>query len=59
MNSGNHAPVIVPGDPTNSLLVQMMTGTDKDGKLMPPTGKLSDKSIQLIHDWIMAGAPDN
>jgi hypothetical protein len=59
MNTGNHAPVIIPGDPTNSLLYQMLIGTDKEGKLMPPTGKLSENRIQLIYDWIMGGAPDN
>jgi len=43
----------------NSLLAQKLQGLQTDGKVMPPTGKLSDAVIQPILDWIAAGAPDN
>ena len=56
MESGNHAPVIVPGDATNSLLAQKISGTQKEGTIMPPAGKLSDGEIQTIINWINAGA---
>ncbi len=56
MESGAHAPVVVPGNAANSLLVQKIMGTQKDGLLMPPGGKLSDAEIQIITDWINAGA---
>jgi len=56
--SGDHAPVIVPGDPTNSLLAQKLLGTQKEGTVMPPGGKLPDDLIQIILDWIKAGAPE-
>ena len=40
----------------NSLLVQKLLGTQTNGSSMPPSGKLSDAEIQVIIDWINAGA---
>lgn len=57
MESGNNAPVIIPGDPDNSLLVQKLLGTQSIGAMMPPGSKLSDAEIDLIIAWILAGAP--
>jgi mono/diheme cytochrome c family protein len=59
MNSGNNAPVIIPGDATDSLLVQLLQGTAPSGGIMPPDGKLPAATIQTIIDWINAGAPEN
>ncbi len=59
MSTGNDSPVVVPGDVTNSLLAQKLLGLQTEGKVMPPSGKLSDSSIQPILDWIAAGAPNN
>jgi len=59
MGSGDHAPVIVPGDSENSLLVQKLVGTQKEGGIMPPAGKLLDVEIQTIINWINSGALDN
>jgi hypothetical protein len=56
MTTGAHGPVVIPGDPTNSLLVQKLQGTQQIGVLMPPAGKLSDAEIQIIIDWILNGA---
>jgi mono/diheme cytochrome c family protein len=58
MESGDHAPVIVPGDAANSLLAQKISGTQTVGTIMPPGGKLSDTEIQIIINWINAGAPE-
>jgi hypothetical protein len=58
MTSGDHAPVIIPGDAQNSLLVQKLLGTATQGGIMPPAGKLPDSIIQTIVDWINAGAPE-
>lgn len=58
MATGDHAPVIVPGDVTKSLLVQKLQGTATIGGIMPPGGKLPDATIQIILDWIKAGAPE-
>ncbi|HEX9796968.1 MAG TPA: c-type cytochrome [Anaerolineales bacterium] len=59
MESGDHAPVIVPGDPAASLLFQLINGTAPGGDLMPPGGKLPEAQIQLLSAWIEAGALDN
>ncbi len=56
VESGNNAPVVIPGDPANSILLQMMSGTHPDGILMPPDGRLPDSLIQLVVDWIEGGA---
>jgi mono/diheme cytochrome c family protein len=56
MTSGNNAPVIIPGDAANSLLVQKLLGTQASGGIMPPSGKLSDSDLQIIVNWINAGA---
>ena len=59
MNTGNHAPVVIPGDVEGSVLAQKILGTQTEGTLMPPAGKMSDAEIQIIIDWIAAGAPEN
>ena len=59
VNSGEHAPVVVPGDPEGSLLAQKLLGTQAQGAIMPPGGALPQRQIQIILDWIAAGAPDN
>ena len=56
VGSGDHAPVVIPGDATNSILAQMMLGTHPEGVLMPPDGKLPDALVQLVVDWIDGGA---
>ena len=57
--TGEHAPVVIAGDPDNSLLAKKLLGTHQQGTLMPPGGKLPASQIQIILDWIAAGAPDN
>jgi mono/diheme cytochrome c family protein len=57
--SGDHAPVVIPGDAEGSLLAQKMLGTHEEGAIMPPSGRLSDSQIQIILDWIAAGAEGN
>ncbi len=59
MNSGDHGPTVKPGDAEGSLLGQKILGTHTEGTIMPPAGKLPDNEIQIILDWINAGAPDN
>jgi mono/diheme cytochrome c family protein len=59
MQGGNSGPVVVAGDPDNSLLVQKLQGTQATGGVMPPGGKLPEAQIQLIIQWIKDGAPDN
>ena len=57
MTTGNNGPVIIPGDVSNSILAQLVSGTG--GSIMPPTGKMSDAEVQVILDWIATGAPEN
>jgi cytochrome c553 len=59
MESGNNAPVVIPGDAENSLLAQKMLGQQTIGNIMPPDGLLSIDVIQVIIDWIDQGALDN
>jgi mono/diheme cytochrome c family protein len=59
MESGRNNPVIVLGDPNNSLLVQKLLNTQSIGGRMPPAGKLDERAIQWIIDWVTAGAPNN
>ncbi len=59
MTSGINAPVVIPGNPENSLLVQKLEGIQAEGSMMPPNNKLPDSEIQKVIDWIAAGAQDN
>jgi mono/diheme cytochrome c family protein len=58
MTSGNHAPVVIPGDENGSLLAKKLLGTQEEGNFMPPKGKLPDDEIQVILNWIAAGATE-
>ena len=59
MNSGDNAPTVIPGDVENSILAQKIADTQTYGTIMPPGGKMTNSEIQLILDWISAGAPEN
>ena len=52
MAGGNDGPVIVPGDPSNSLLVQKQSGEQ------PHFAQLTPEELQRVVDWINAGAPE-
>ena len=59
MKGGHDGPVIVPGDPANSLLVRLIRheGPANDPKPMPPrSSKLSDEDIATVERWVKAGA---
>jgi cytochrome c len=64
LKGGHDGPVLVPGDPTNSLLVRLIRheGPEKDPMPMPPKQpKLSDEDIATVERWVKAGAimPDD
>jgi hypothetical protein len=47
--------LVVPGDPANSILVEIISYG-----MMPPGGAaFSPQSLQILRDWIQAGAPNN
>lgn len=64
MKGGRDGVVIVPGDPSKSMLVQLIRheGPADDPKPMPPKApKMSDADIAVIEQWVKAGAamPDD
>ncbi len=55
MAGSDNGPVITPGDPANSVLIDMIT----QGK-MPKNGpKLLPSQISVITTWVKEGAPNN
>jgi len=64
MKGGKSGAQIVPGDPSQSLLVKLIRheGPGKDPRPMPPKApKMSDADIAVVEQWIKAGAvmPDD
>lgn len=55
MKGGTDGPVIVPGEPDKSLLVQAVRY--KGDTKMPPKTPLSAKSVETLADWVKLGAP--
>ena len=58
MTTGDHAPVVIAGDATGSLLAQKLLGKQTVGMIMPPGAQLGEAEIQLILAWITAGASE-
>ena len=59
MIGGDSGPVIVPGKPSQSLLFELISSGDREGRFMPPRDEfdpLSDSQLSLIQRWIAAGA---
>jgi cytochrome c len=59
LKGGHDGPVLIPGDPANSLLVRLIRheGPAKDPMPMPPKQpKLSDADIATVERWVKAGA---
>ncbi len=54
---GDTGPVISPGQPEASLLIQSIRHTDPD-LAMPPKKKLPDDAIANLEAWVRMGAPD-
>lgn len=50
MSGSQSGPVIIPGDPKNSLLVQTQSGPQ------PHFGQLTPEELQTLIEWILAGA---
>jgi len=56
LKGGDSGASIVPGKPTESLLINALHGDSVS--TMPPKGKLSDAVIADFEKWIKMGAPD-
>lgn len=48
-----------PTDPNNSYLIQKLEGTATTGQQMPPSGAMAQSDIDVIRQWISAGAIDD
>jgi cytochrome c len=58
LKGGKEGVVLVPGDPSKSLLVKLIRheGLANDPMPMPPKAKLSDADIATVERWVRAGA---
>ncbi len=55
---GKHGPAIIPGKPGDSPLVHVIEGSHRDISRMPyKRPPLDSSQIQLVREWIAAGAP--
>jgi hypothetical protein len=57
IKGGDNGPVITPGDPAASLLIEAVRHTDED-TAMPPKKKLPPEHIAALEEWVKMGAPD-
>ena len=59
LSDGESSSAILPGKAVDSLLLQMVSTGDSEGRVMPPPDegpRLSDSEVELIRNWIDAGA---
>jgi hypothetical protein len=57
LKGGDHGPLLVPGQSSDSLLIQVVTGAHPDIPRMPRKGdRLTDEQVGLLRQWIDAGA---
>jgi len=57
MTTGNHPPVIVPGNPDDSLLIKVLTLEGIHQQAMPPTpDKIWGVRMEILRRWIEEGA---
>lgn len=59
-HGGNSGPAVVPGKPDESVLIQAIRYTDADLQMPPEEhgGKLTDRQIADLTEWVRRGAPD-
>ncbi len=55
LQGGDSGPALVPGKPAESLLIHAVEYLDEPK--MPPAGKLSDREISDLKQWVQMGAP--
>ncbi|MBM3851781.1 MAG: DUF1553 domain-containing protein [Verrucomicrobia bacterium] len=58
LQGGNTGPAIVAGKPDESLLIQAVRYQDEELQMPPKGGKLSDRQIADLAEWVRRGAPD-
>jgi mono/diheme cytochrome c family protein len=55
MHGGQSGPALAPGEPEKSLLIEAV-GYEGETQ-MPPKGRLGDREIRALNDWVKMGAP--
>jgi hypothetical protein len=59
LKGSKRGPVVVPGKPDESPLIEAITAHGKDRPRMPPEGEgepLSEKDVALVREWVKNGA---
>jgi cytochrome c len=59
LKGGHDGPVVVPGDPANSLLIKLIRHegpADDPGPMPPNKPRISDADIDIVTQWVKAGA---
>jgi hypothetical protein len=56
LKGGDSGAAVVPGQPDKSLLIKVVRYQD-EALQMPPSGKLADKEIAVLEEWVRRGAP--
>jgi len=57
MNTGDHAPNVIPSDLTNNLIRMLNREEIEAGGPMPPTKALKPEVIDIFTRWVLGGAP--
>jgi menaquinol-cytochrome c reductase cytochrome b/c subunit len=58
MQSGDHAPNVIPGDLSSNMIRMVNREEIEAGGPMPPTKALKPELIDIIQRWVAAGAPN-
>lgn len=58
METGDHAPNVIPGDLNNNLIRMLYREEIEAGGPMPPTKALKPELIEIIERWVLGGAPN-
>lgn len=60
MRGGRYGPLVVPGDPLTSTLNMLVEGRAHPSIRMPHgRGRLEQREIQALRDWVKQGAKNN
>ncbi len=57
LKGGDSGPVLVPGEPENSLMIEAILYGNEDLQ-MPPDYQLEQDDVARLREWISLGAPD-
>jgi mono/diheme cytochrome c family protein len=57
LQGGDLGPAVIPGNPDQSLFIRAIRHTDADLQMPPKNGKLSERQIADLTQWVRTGAP--